>query len=144
MHLLNRTRWAVVTALALVTLGCGDSNDPADGIAGTYQATEATLTVGGEDTDLLAEGAGITVTLSEAGTTSGTLTVPASLSESGAAESFSLAGTYSYDEEEGTVTFDHPADTFIRDVVWDVDGSEIQGAFTGTDGVIAVTLERQD
>jgi len=145
MRLLNHARWATVTALALFTAGCGDDNNaPEGGIAGTYAATEATLTIDGEDTDLLASGAALTVTLTEAGTTSGTLVVPAILSETGTPQSFSLAGTYSYDEEDGTVTFNHASDTFVGDIIWEVDGTQLQGTFADTEGEIAVTLERQD
>jgi hypothetical protein len=144
MHPSIRTRRTLAAALLALTVGTAACSDPNDGISGNYVASEATLTTGGEEVDLIDEGLAIGITLTQAGTTSGLMTIPASRSESGELETLSLAGTYEYDAEAGTATFDHAADTFIRDVTWEVDGSDLRATFTSDEGELAVTLERRN
>jgi hypothetical protein len=145
MHLQTRTRRALAAVAALVlTLGGAACSDPNDGISGNYVASEATITTGGEEFDLIDEGLAIGMTLTQAGTTSGLITIPATRSESGELETYSLAGTYQYDAEAGTATFEHEADTFIRDVTWEVDGSDLRATFATDEGELAVTLERRN
>lgn len=135
-------RWSMAAAVCLLAAGCG--TEPPDGIVGTYHATEIALTIGGVDSDMLAEGGVLTITLTETGTTTGTFVVPAQYTESGQQETSSLAGTYLYDADAGTATFEHEADTFIRDVVWTADQNELRGDFGSGDDRVSVTLERQD
>ena len=72
-------------------------------------------------------------------TTSGSFTVPGAYTESGEEESQSLVGIAVYEEAASTVTFDHDADTFIRDITWTVDGDELCGAFTSGSESISAT-----
>ena len=133
----------VATFVCLALASCTSESGPEDGIAGTWEATELTLTVDDETTDLLAEGAELRLVLTDGGATSGTFFVPGAFTESGEDETLSLAGTYMYDANERTASFDHVADTFIRDVVWAFDGDELRSTFQEASGGIRATLEWQ-
>ncbi len=133
----------VATFVCLALASCTSESGPEDGIAGTWEATELTLTVDDETTDLLAEGAELRLVLTDGGATSGTFFVPGAFTESGDDETLSLAGTYTYDANERTATFEHVADTFIRDVGWALDGDELHSAFPDATGGIRATLEWQ-
>lgn len=88
--------WLLLASL-IGALGCSSDGGGGDqGPAGRYTATELTLSIDGDNTDLLAQGASFTMVLSSAGATSGTLVAPGAYTESGTEESFSLAGTYEY------------------------------------------------
>ncbi len=127
----------LVGALALA--GCDSDVElvPAD-IAGTYEATRFTLEDGGQTVDVLDAGGDLTLTLREDGTVSGSLVTPEELNEEGEGNSRLLfGGTYALSGNE--VTFDHEADTFVRDVVWTFDEGDLR---TDT-GEITVVLSRQ-
>ncbi len=136
-------RGLALPVLGLTLAGCSDSTDPPASVSGNYVATELTVTDGGGATDLLAAGAEVTIVLTATGTTTGTMVVPAAYSESGLDETYSLAGTYLYDANAGTVTFDQAADTFLRDMTWEVSGSELHGTLVVEVGTtLTATLER--
>lgn len=128
-------------ALILYLEGCGD--DPVApsiaSVAGTYQATTLTVTTGGVTTDLLAIGASVTITLAADGTTTGRLFVPNG-NEDDSDLDVQLTGTWSL--SGSGVAFSHPlADTFIRDVVFTVDGNQLrtQATFGGDTVVLILT-----
>lgn len=130
----------LAAAAAAVTLGiggCGADLGPED-VAGTYQATQWTLS-GAVDADALAEGGAITITLALDGTTRGTLIVPEALSDRGE-YGVDLAGTYAV--ISGRVQFMQQAETFVRNLVWDVEDGRLtaDGFFAGTE--ISVELSR--
>jgi hypothetical protein len=129
-------------AIGLALGGCGDETGPGSGVAGSYHATTLTLTENGQSTNMLAQGAELTVTLAADLTTAGTLVVPAAYTESGTTEAESLAGTYTYDAQAGTVTFDHDADTYLRDVTWTVDGDRLTSTFTSGSTSLHTVLTR--
>ncbi|MEP0546295.1 MAG: hypothetical protein ABJF88_05135 [Rhodothermales bacterium] len=109
-----------VLAAALSLTGCdSDSNDEptlAD-VAGAYETTLFTVEIEGRAVDVLAMGGGLDITLREDGTASGTLAIPEELNEEGEGDVRLLfGGTYAL--SGGEVTFDHEADTFVRDAVW--------------------------
>jgi hypothetical protein len=143
---MNGTRYRLSTVLFLATLAgtmaCSDDAGLQPTAVGVYTATAFSASVDGDETDLLQAGAQLTITLTETGTTTGTLVVPAAFTESGTEETFSLEGTYDYDSATGIVTFDHPADTFIRDVDWTLNGTELHGEFVNGTTSISATLER--
>ncbi len=141
MRFTSPFRLIAVALFALAPAACNSESGPENGIAGTWEATELTLTIDGQDADLLGEGGELVLVLTDAGTTTGTFTVPGAYTESGEDETQSLVGTYAYDEDTDRVTFGHDADTFIRDVLWTVDGDEMRGVFTGGDASISATLE---
>ncbi len=111
---------ALVSTLAVGPVSsCSDyacaCSPPAEPVPGTYHATRLRFTPTGQATiDALAGGASLTITLTAAGTTSGTFIVPASLNN-GSQATFDLTGTY---QVASYVTFSHAADTFIRDLNW--------------------------
>lgn len=109
-------------------------------LAGDYQATTFTVTEDGSTTDVLAEGGSLEITLAADGTSSGTFVIPASFTESGEEEQASMAGTWSV--SAGTVTFDQPADTFVRDMAFSVVSGRLEGEETFGDETLRVVLTR--
>jgi hypothetical protein len=148
MPLSTARRWigatSLIVALGTPLAGCGDSTGPSD-LSGTYHATKMTVVQNGQTTNMLAQGASLTVTLTPAdsvsGTTAGSLVVPAAYTESGTQETEDLTGTYAYDRKAKRITFDQAADTFIRDIIWTVDGTKLTGTFdAGAEGRLDVVL----
>lgn len=141
----------MVAGFLAVAAGCGDGGSGTTGISGgptipetvdgTYNATEVTLTEPGGTTDLLGEGVAIALTLTPAGATTGSMTVPADYSESGEDEVVSLLGTYTYDPETGIVILAHAADTFLRETTLHAKGTELTGTFDGGTYTITVKLD---
>ena len=142
--------FVALTCVALVA-ACGEGDSSTTGISGgsaypatvdgTYSATTVTLTEAGGSTDLIAEGAAISLVLTPGGATTGTMTVPAAYSESGEEEILSLLGTYTYDATTGVAGFAHAADTFIRDTEWHAKGTRLTGTFDGGTYSINAPLE---
>jgi hypothetical protein len=140
-----------VSLACLAVIGCGDGTPSTTGVSGnpsypatvngTYQATTLTLTEASGDTDMLAEGVVISLVLTPAGATTGSMTVPAAYSESGEEEILSLIGTYAYNAKTGIVTLAHPADTFLRDVTWHAKETRLNGTFKGASYTLTATLE---
>ena len=106
-----------------VAAGCSDAVSP-ESLAGTYAATEFTLS-GEVSGDVLAAGGSLSITLNADGTTSGSVFVPAALND-GQDFNASLVGTFTL--TDGSVTFTQDADTFVRDITWQVDGIRLRGA----------------
>ena len=102
-------------------------------------ATQFTSTQAGSTTDWLAAGASITTTLNANGTTSGQLVFPGEPTED-------LTGTWTL--RGSAVRMNHPnADTFLRDMDFQVQGNTLVGdeTFSDPDGPVRVrvTLTRQ-
>lgn len=134
---------ALLLALATATTGCRTDQLAIEqfAVTGSYQATTITNTVNDQSADLLKAGVSIQITLNSDQTTTGTLVIPASLSDSHQDETVSLAGTYNYNAVSRTVTFTQSADSFIRDVSWKAGNGTLSGTFdAGTDGIITVIL----
>lgn len=134
---------SVVTALPLLALVLFACDDDATGIdedlVGSYQATTFTVTTDDGTTDVLAEGGSLDITLAADGTTSGTLIIPATQSESGEEEQASMSGTWSI--ESGTVTFEQDADTFVRDMGFQASEGRLEGEETFGEETVHVILE---
>lgn len=143
---MNGTRYRLSAILLLAslvtTMACSDDGSPVQGPEGIYTATELSVSDDGDVTDLLAAGAELSITLTAAGTTTGTLVVPAAFTESGTEETFSLVGTWHYDAAMGIVTFDHAADTFIRDTDWTLSGNQLHGELVNGATTVTATLRR--
>ena len=131
-------RHAVVLSAAVLLLGC-DSTEPSP-IAGTWVATEFTITESGEETDVLAAGGALTITISSTNTTSGSLTIPASVTGE---EEFtaSMAGTATI--TGSTVDFEQAADSFVRDATWTIVGNTLVTTSTFAGVALDITLTRQ-
>ena len=89
--------------------------------------------------DVLAEGGSLTITLNADGTTSGSLLVPAALNE-GVDFTADMAGTFSLVGD--SLSFSQNADSFVRDMSWTVNGSDIEGSGTFSGTTIVVVLNR--
>jgi hypothetical protein len=129
-------------ALAATTAcGSDDATGPkmAD-VAGSYDATVFTASALGTSHDMLEEGSSIHLVLSEDGTSSGHLYVPAS-EFSGEEVDEDLAGTWTLDGN--TVTLTQSADTFLDEVALTVDGTSLLVDETENGVTIHAVLERQ-
>lgn len=113
----------------LACSACSDGSDSSSAVVGSYGATTLTYSDGFRTTDLLEAGASLSINLKPDGSTTGSLLVPAEFAENGLGVVYSLEGSYDYDSRTNTVTFDQPADTFVRDVQWQVSGNHLTGVF---------------
>ena len=118
-------RWlgrAAVTA-ALGVPGCSSSTDfdPPDPLI-TYAAIAWMITEAGVETNALQAGGTLDLELTEDLRVSGTLFMPAAINN-GADLTADMAGTYTIDQ--GILRFAQTADTFVRNVAWDVDGQAL-------------------
>lgn len=114
---------------------CSDSTEPVS-LTGEYTATKFTSTLQGTTVDILGGGASISITLTNSGTTTGRLFVPASLTGSSDFTA-SMDGTYTV--SNGTITFHQNADTFFRDLTFTQVGNTLVGTGvfgTATDSVV--------
>lgn len=85
-------------------------------VAGSYETSIFVGHAEGGDTDVVAAGGYIALTLHSDGTTEGTMFVPEG-DEDGSDYTADLTGTWGLNTSNDIV-FDHDADTFIRDVTW--------------------------
>ena len=140
MHL-TRIRWFLLAAATLaLASGCAeDPNVPPPGVPGSYHATTFSLSSGGPAVNLLAMGASFTMTLGADHTTTGRLVIPSSIT-GGEKIDDSLAGTWR--QSNDTVYFDHPADTFVRDVPFVVRGGSLATEYDSPGGQLLVTLSK--
>ena len=129
----------LIAALALIA-ACSDSTAPTmESVAGTYTATTFTLVEGTTTTDVLADGGSITLTLNAGGTTAGRVLVPEG-GEGGGDFDEDLTGTWML--QGSTVTLDHVADTFLRDMSFTVSGNRLSGQETFDEVTISVVLTK--
>lgn len=130
----------------LVGLGCGDDGGTGPApltvakVAGTYQATTLTVTEDGQTTDVLADGGELTLTLALDGRTSGRLFVPGA-GEGGGDFEADMAGTWTL--QNGVVTFQQSADTFVRDMAFNASPGKLEGEGTFSGVTIRVALTKR-
>ena len=139
---LQRASAALACAFALSIAACGD-NGPTfptqQAVAGTYIATTFLSTVAGATTNQLAGGASITLTLGADGTTSGRIFVPASTTPQ---LDQPLTGTWTF--FNGTdIDIASNTDTFLRDMLFTVNGNSLIGDQTFGATRIQVVLTKQ-
>jgi hypothetical protein len=130
---------AVLLAGSLALLSACSDTLTVDDLAGSYSATTFTTQEGSATTDWLAAGAFIHLTLTAAGNTSGRLFVPGG-NEDGSDFDADLTGTWALAGSQ--VTFEHAADTFLRDTPFTADAGRLtaEGTFSGV--TVRVVLER--
>ena len=132
----------LTAALALATLApltaCDDDDLEREDVAGTYTATEFSITTGSEVIDVLDLGGEITLVLNADGTTEGTFDAPAIEDEPAA--TYDLEGTW--DIEADLIVLDHDADTFLRHVVFEYQAGQLIASELFTEGVFDLTLTR--
>jgi hypothetical protein len=111
-------------------------------VAGTYHATSIVFTpTGSAPVDVLALGGSLDVVLTPQGTTTGTLVIPAPLTEDGIDDDvIDLAGTYT--RTGNTLTFQQQGDSFIPAVEWTIGEGTLSGVYTQPGATIQVTLTR--
>jgi hypothetical protein len=140
MRLPRTTRFLLAAATLAIGSGCAeDPNVPPAGVPGSYHATTFTLSSGGPAVNLLAMGASFTMTLSADHATTGRLVIPSSIAGEETIDE-SLAGTWR--QSNDTVFFDHPADTFVRDIPFVVRGASLAGEWMSPGGQLLVTLSK--
>lgn len=132
--------------LALLIAGCDltdDDDEDFDAVAGTWSADTFTLTVDDETHDILEGDGELSMTLNEDGSVDDGLlrapcSIPGTCDEDEEADFFEaeFEGTFAIDGQ--TVTFNHAANTFIRDVAWIYDGSTLSTSTTA----ITVVMRR--
>jgi hypothetical protein len=141
----HRLRFVALTALGcfgLIALsGCESTAPELADVTGSFTATAFTTSSGGgTPIDQLAAGATVTLVLNSDHTTSGRLFAPG---EDGI--DASLVGTFAYDEEKAELTLQHDADTFLRDMRFEVSEDDgrvrLEGSETFSGTVVSITLE---
>jgi hypothetical protein len=138
---------ASLLVFSLATLAaCGDDDStgptPAS-VAGTYHATQIDLTFAGSSVvlDGIELGTAVEIVLTPQGTTTGTLIVPAVLTEDGIDEDvIDLTGTYTI--SGNTLTFHGQGDSFIPEVPWTIGNGTLTAVRTDDEGTLQVTLTR--
>ena len=119
----------VVMLVAAVGCGGSDSTGPQpSGLAGSYTAVQWVTTGGSGQTNQIANGGTLQITLSDNGSTSGRMHVAAS--NGNQAADFDLSGTWS--QSGNNINFTQTVDNFLKDVtfaiqpfatgVWDLVG----------------------
>jgi hypothetical protein len=136
---------AVLVILPLLVSGCGDDAplDSSPVLAGTYTATQFSVTPTGQAAiNVLASGGSLVITIAESGATSGSLTIPSSLTGTGQPETVSMSGTAV--RSGSTVTFQQTGDSFVRDLEWTLDavGLRMVNQVAGS-AAFTITLTRQ-
>ena len=124
---------------AMLFAGCVNSQTGAnETLSGTFQATIFTVSTNGQTpVDALAAGGSLRIVISVSGTTSGTLSLPASLT-GGAPLTASMEGTAVINEL--TVRFNQAADSFVRSLIWSRQGSQLLLVDNQTVGGVAYTI----
>jgi hypothetical protein len=135
-----RSRLFLMLTLPGAALACSDSTAPTlDDVAGSYTAEQFTTEEGGVVTDQLAGGASLNLVLASDGSTTGRLFVPGG-DEGGGDFDADLVGTWSLDG--ATVTLDHEADTFLRDMPFTFSSGRLSGEATFSGVTIVVVLRK--
>lgn len=139
------TRIAAGALLLLAMAACSDSNEAEDSIAGSYAATSLIVTDAGTPTNALAAGASLHLILSDDGTTSGAIHIPAALSDSGEDEDETLDGTWTLTSKGTQVDFDftEQSDFVFEDSPWTIGDSKLTFSWSGGENdAIQATLTR--
>jgi hypothetical protein len=139
---------SLLGSVLLATLACNGGTEPhsRSEFAGIYFAVGGTGVVAhgvltstvlatGAVTDQLAEGASITLELNDDGTTTGHVYVPDPDAEDLNADltgNWTLAGT--------TITLEHTADTFLKDMSFEATGDALVAERTFQNGELRVTV----
>ncbi len=149
--MLTRSRTLLVwTSLAALTLVGACDDDPAatveitrQDIIRTFTAERMTARIGGVTTDLLAQGATLTITLHQDGTTTGRFFFPGG-AEGGGDLDADLAGTFTFNEDTNQVTFEQTAHTLVRDITFTAvrsgGGVKLEGQDTFSGVTVIVVL----
>jgi hypothetical protein len=126
--------------LAAATIACESTSGPdREAVAGAYVATTFTTVTNSVSTDQLAAGASLSITLNSDWSTVGQLVVPGANTDgsdfiASMAGSWTLGGT--------TVAFQQTADTFMREMDFEISGNTLVGDEIFGDTRVIVTLTK--
>ena len=135
------------TMLLIGGVGCARTVDMT-ALAGRYAASALRVArLDGDDIDVKQLGAGISIGLEPDGRTDGELDLPPIDGLSTEHVHASLAGRFAVVGDK--VQFVQPADTFLRDLFFTVDGTNLRASYTFLDerarsGSVTVVLTRQN
>jgi hypothetical protein len=134
------TAAVVVLSCGSPTEGCGCSPAPVL-TAGTWTAIQLLVTPAGQSQiDILAAGGSLTIVIAQNFTTSGSLVIPASVN-GGTPFTASMAGTVAFPSSTLRATFVQAADTFVRDLSWEVTSGDTKLSVTNqTAGSASFTI----
>ena len=145
--LFRLARPAILSSLAVLSCSnelCGCSPVPYSPIAGVWAATQFLVTPTGQpQIDALTAGGSMTITVFSDNSTGGSLSLPATVT-GGAALIASMAGTATF-QSNTEITFDQAADTFVRDLTWQLVGTTglmVSNQVAGS-ASFSITLTRQ-
>ena len=133
---------AALLAVSLVTIAACEeetTGPPRSEVAGTYEATKLLYIQGLDTTDILADGGHIDIVLEEDGSTTGELFI-IDVEADSAEFTSDLAGTWRLNGI--LVRFVHPADTFLRDMLFFYRGDGLIEGSADFGGLLEVELER--
>jgi hypothetical protein len=135
------TASSILFSSASIACGSDSPTQSSSPVAGAYVATVFRVTPAGEPTiDVLAQGGTLSITIAADNTTTGSLTLPASIA--GTDLSLSMAGTAVV--SGSTVTFQQLGDTFVRDLTFTVSGNTLSVANQlAGDATFTLTLTKQ-
>lgn len=137
-----RTTALLAMCIAMWSSACGgDSGTQASIIAGNYTATVFRVTPSGQSViDVLAQGGTLSISIAADNSTTGSISLPASVA--GTPFSASLSGTAV--QSGNTVKFQQSADTFVRDLTFTVIGTTLQATNqVAGSATFTITLSRQ-
>ena len=127
--------------LASASVACGSDGPTQPSVAGAYVATTFRVTPAGQPMiDVLAGGGTLSINIAADNSTTGSLTLPASLA--GSTTSLTMAGTAVV--SGSTIKFQQTADTFVRDLTFTISGNTLSATNQTVGGAtFNVTLTRQ-
>ncbi|HWN17875.1 MAG TPA: hypothetical protein VNO19_03060 [Gemmatimonadales bacterium] len=127
---------------ALIACGDDSTGPTVASVAGTYHATQVDLIQPDNSViDGLALGVTLEIVLTPQGTTSGTLVIPAVLTEDGIEDDvLDLTGTFTV--SGNTVTFQGQGDNLIPELPWTIGNGTLTASDADAEGTIQVTLTR--
>lgn len=143
--------FGLVFVLAALTACDDDPTEPngitSEDLPGTYEVVAWTVTdEDGNETDMLDEGAELTITLGDDGTTDGDLLVPGGDGDGEDLE-VPLDGTFSFDEDAALLEIDHEEDAFVEEVDFTAlraNGTiRLEGEGTIDGETVEIVLEKQ-
>lgn len=121
-------------------MACESTSGPdRESVAGVYLATTFTTVTNAVSTDRLAAGASLSITLNSDWSTTGQLLVPDGNAD-GSDFIASMAGTWTLGGT--TVTFHQAADTFVREMEFEISGNTLVGDEIFGDTRVVVTLTK--
>jgi len=138
----RRTGALALCAFAAAAAGCsgGDVTGPEAHVAGSYAATEWTITSVVADYDVLALGGHLTLVLHADSTTDGEFYIPAGAAPEPQEQRVSMAGRWSL--EGGVVRFTMDGDTYVRFVDWEVGDRTLSTEFMNGGWTVRTVLRR--